>query len=174
MITHVRASENIGDEARLFQYVVETSVPLEKDPPVITFSVLESKGKVIDVSENNGHAVIFGEDPYLVRAMGLQTCAAVCFVNREHSDDLKGYVYHANTGTVPNATFKEIMKAIDAQEHLYRHVHVIYAHPKGSDGGYTKNMDELDRWLLSKGKIVEVTHVPGVSFGMNQSVRVGY
>lgn len=174
MITHVKASEKTGDGAQLFQYVVDTSVAPEKDPPVITFSMLEAKGKVIDVSENNGHAVIFGEGPYLVRAMGLQTCAAVCFVNREYSDDLKGYVYHANTGTVPNATFKEIMKAIDAKEHLYKHVHVIYAHPKGSDSGYRNNMDELDRWLLSKAKIVEVTHVPGVSFGMNQSVQVGY
>jgi hypothetical protein len=174
MITHVKASADIGKEPLLFQSVVVASVPLDKKAPEIIFSVLDSeKGEVINVSEEDGHLVKFGKDPFMVRALGLNTCAAVCFVNREYSDDLTGYVYHALSGTVRQNTFEKIMKEIEASS-PYRRIEVIYAHPKGSDQGYRKNMDELDLWLRGNAKVVEVTHVPGVSFAMNQSVQVGY
>lgn len=174
MITHVRASDNIGKDAHSVESVVAASVPPDREPNVITFSVLEApKGATIEIREAEGHLVEFGKDQHLVRAIGLLSCAAVCFVNTEHRDDLRGYVYHANSGTVPWETFGEIMKAIEATGPNYRHVDVIYAHPRASDQGYWKNLDELDRWLRN-GRVVEVTHLLAPNFGMNQSVQVGY
>ena len=58
----------------------------------------------VRASDNAGkdaYLVEFGKDQHLVPAIGLLNCAAVCFVNTEHRDDLRGYVCHANSGTVP-------------------------------------------------------------------------
>jgi len=114
MITHVKASADIGKEPLSFQSVVAAGVPLDKEAPEIIFSVLDSeKGEVVDGSEEHGHLVRFGKDPFMVRALGLNNCAAVCFVNREYSDDLKGYVYHALGGTLRQNAFEKIMKEIE-------------------------------------------------------------
>lgn len=175
MISHIKASKATSQDSRLFKTVVQHSVPMDQEPNEIDFSLLTApKDRTFEVHEKTGHLVQFGAAPYLVRALGLLTCAAVCFVNWEEADEPRGYVYHANSGNVPWDTFKEIIAAIGATESSYRHVQVLYAHPNKTDGGYQKNIDELHRWLLSKGRVVEVTHLALANFSMNQTIEVGY
>lgn len=176
MIYHIKASGSISEDSRSFETVVKYSVPADKEPNEISFSLLPSpSGKTFEVSENHGHLVKFGKDPYLVRAVGLISCASVCFVNRADSSDLRGYVYHANTGTVPWEKFGEIMKEIGATDtSAYKHVQVLYAHPNATDSGYQRNLDELNRWLYDRARVIEVTHLFISEFGMNHSVEVGY
>lgn len=175
MIFHIKASGNLSKDSRSFKSVVMHSVPMDQEPNEMDFSLLDSPhGKTFEVSEKEGHLVKFGDDPYLVRAIGLLSCASVCFVNWEDADEPHGYVYHANSGNVPWEKFGEIMKVIQAKDSAYKHVQVLYAHPNATDAVYQRNIDELHRWLLSKGRVVEVTHLFIPNFSTNQSVDVGY
>lgn len=174
MIKYVRAAEDSGTEPVLFQTVIDESAPPGKDPTVIAFALLKApSSKTTNLMTGKGDLVEFGTEKCVVRAFALESCASVCFVNRKQPGNPKGYVYHANTGTISEQKFKEIMKEIEAGEAPYKHVDVIFAHRNGTDDGYKKDLGKLDGWL-GGGLVVEVTHLPETnSFGMDQSVHAG-
>lgn len=173
MIYYVKASQNVGRDPQTFRSVVEAARQAEgKPPPEIIFSGLPSGGTTVDVRETEGATVQLGADQYTVRAVGISSCAAVCFLYEDEYKELHAYLYHANTGKVPWEKFLEIMKEIGAEESRYKRVQVLYVHPGAADK-YHQYADELERWLRS-AVVVDVSHLPGQIFAMNQGTVVGY
>lgn len=172
MPAHVKAAEKVAppEEARPLTTVLADG---ENDPgKVIAFSEL-ARG-FTEVSEGEGAVVPFGDDKRGVRATGLHTCAAICFVNTRGSGEPVGYVYHANAGSISYSTFIEIIKAIGARAGSdYLGVYVAYAHRYDTDGPHDRSVADLRKWL-DKGKLVQITNVFLNQFGMNGHFQIGY
>jgi hypothetical protein len=49
VITRIRPAEEVGKVPQPSRYVIEKSGPLDKPAPVITFSMLDSAGKTIEI-----------------------------------------------------------------------------------------------------------------------------
>lgn len=169
MAAHVKAADDLSEDARALTSVVQEG---ELSPgKVIAFSRLD-KG-FTQVSENKGELVRLGGADSGVRAPGLHSCAAVCFLNTNHADgDVVGYVLHANTGTIPYATFMEIIKAIGGRQ-KNAGVYVAYAHRGNTDKGHDNTVKDLREWL-DKGKLVQITNLFLNEFAMNGLFQIGY
>jgi hypothetical protein len=169
MPAHVKAAEKVApsEEAQSLAAVLRAG---ETDPgKVIAFSEL-ARG-LTGVAEDQGAAVAMGEDSQGVRATGLHTCAAICFVNSGRGGP-SGYVYHANAGFIDYGKFIEIIRAIGARDE-YEGVYVAYAHRDNSDRSHEKSIADLRKWL-EKGKLVQITNLFLNQFGMNGHFQIGY
>jgi hypothetical protein len=54
----------------------------------------------------------------------------------------------------------------------FKGVTVIYAHNRAA-GDYHTNVDELERWIYNKGKVVEISGLPGISCAVNERFEFG-
>jgi hypothetical protein len=136
---------------------------------VIDFSRLSRN--LVPVGRDDGGIVNLGEADQGIRASGLISCAAVCFLNTVAG---VGYVYHANVGDVPRGTFDTIMDDIGARAlPRYAGAAVAYAHQDASDRGYDNAVRDLRNWL-DQGQLVQITHLPLNEFGMNGHFQIGY
>jgi hypothetical protein len=169
MPAHVRAAEKIApeEETRSLTSVLQAG---ETDPgKEIAFSRL-ARG-FTEVSEGIGAVVAFGDADQGVRATGLHTCAAICFVNSGRGGPA-GYVYHANAGAIDYGKFMEIIRAIGARDE-YEGALVAYAHRYNSDAPHERTIADLRKWL-GKGKLVQITNLFLNEFGMNGHFQIGY
>ncbi len=170
MPAHVKAEEKVApsEEAQSLAGVLRAG---EADPGKrIAFSEL-ARG-FTEVSEDQGAVVAIGEASQGVRATGLHTCAAICFVNSGSGGPV-GYVYHANAGAIDYGKFMEIIKAIGARGE-FEGLYVAYAHRGDSDRSYESTVADLRKWLREGGKLVQITNVFLNQFGMNGHFQIGY
>ena len=135
-------------------------------PPNIAFPMLVGTATNLDTGEGES---IDAEGPPVLRAIGLITCASVCYVNAANQ---QGYVYHANSGSVSQTAFEEAMTAIGAPP--YANVVIAVAHEKASDSGYQKTVSNFISWGIPTANIVEITNLDMPMFGLNVKFQVGY
>jgi hypothetical protein len=166
----VKAKWELSEHALALTSVLQTGE--SKPGTQLAFSELDKGFQ--EVAEGDGDVVSFGEASHGVRATGLHSCAAICFVNTRRKDGPMGYVYHANTGTISYGKFGEIIKAIGARpSDEYEGVYVAYAHRGPTDKGHDSSVKELQGWL-EKGKLVQITDLFFNQFGMNGHFQIGY
>jgi hypothetical protein len=166
----VKAEWKLAEHAQALTSVLQAGE--SKPGTQIAFSELDKGFQ--EVAEGDGDLVAFGEASHGVRATGLHTCAAICFVNTRRKDGPLGYVYHANAGSISFAKFAEIIKAIGARpSDEYEGVYVAYAHRDATDKSHDKSVRELQGWL-EKGKLVQITDLFLNQFGMNGHFQIGY
>ncbi|HEY1619446.1 MAG TPA: hypothetical protein VGG25_17630 [Streptosporangiaceae bacterium] len=166
----VKAAEKVApaEEAQSLVAVLRAG---EADPgKVIAFSELASG--LTGVAEDQGAVVAIGEASQGVRATGLHTCAAICFVNSGRGGPA-GYVYHANAGAINYGKFMEIIGAIGARGE-FEELYVVYAHRDDSDRSHERTIAELRNWLRQGGKLVQITNLFLNQFGMNGHFQIGY
>jgi hypothetical protein len=125
-------------------------------------------GTGLAVPPNRGAEIQLSTHAGVVRTTTLITCAAVCYVRED-----RGYVYHANAGSVSQTAFQTALDAIHAHA-PYHDVYIAYAHPNASDGGYQGDIANLVAWGIPTNNVVELTHVFLPEFGLNNLLQLGY
>jgi hypothetical protein len=134
-------------------------------PREMAFAGLQ--GKAFSLVTGAGAPISFTGDDRVVRAVGLSTCASICFLNTMQA---KGYVYHAPSGTVSLEEFGYARKAIGGDlDHLF----VVLAHREGRSG-YEDTLDEFESWGVPANNMVEITHLAMSNFGLNHMLQLGY
>lgn len=126
----------------------------------------------------NSHFLMTGESmpvqrspvPEVTRAVGLITCASVCFHNT--ANDL-AYVLHTGSGLVTHVQFMAAVTAILAGP-PFDTVYIAYAHRSATDPGYQAAVANFVNWGVPTNNIVEITNLPYDMFGMNNELQIGY
>lgn len=147
---------------------------VQGEPPreSLNFPALkEPPGSKVTVAEKEGALVMLNvETNRIVTTSFLLTCAAVVYLNTQNKT---AYVYHANAGYIHDGAFREAMNAIQAGTN-YRNVLVLYAHPNGLDQIYEQSINDLIRYGIPDGNIVEIYDLMIPYFAINNFLQVGY
>jgi hypothetical protein len=170
MAYQVAAQEKLGEAPHTITGLVQLMRGVNP-PASLAFAELGYPRNTHNLSEGEGLPVQGSPLDEVTRCTGLDTCAAVCFLN---TDNALAYVYHANTGTVPYSAFQAAMIAIGAGAAPYRTVFIVYAHRNATDRGYQDAIADLERWRVPANNIVEITHLFLNQFGMNNLLQIGY
>lgn len=163
-------------EARGEPLSLSTVIDVAKNAPgsPIAFGYLVPRAKEKEINlDTYGTACvkISGDEPLVVRGVGLASCAMVCFL-KQGFDDLLGYFYHANAGTVPMEVVEKAKKFIVA-DGRGDDMSVVYAYGKPHDDGYEQHLNNLQRWLR-KADIIGIANLQATTFGMNEKTELGY
>ncbi|WP_271765093.1 hypothetical protein [Aquimarina algiphila] len=139
-------------------------------PQTISFPSFSKKDQRT-LSEGEGSIIEFDASfPSSLISIRLNTCASICIVN---SQNTKAYVLHAKSGIIRREEFDEALNAMGNQVRP-RHLSIVYAHPGPSDNNYKNSIMQLEWWNVPSDNIVEITNVPGVQFGLNNLLQLGY
>jgi len=166
----VPATQNLGDQTYTITNVIQ--LMSGANPPAnIAFPMLGNPvGATTNLGVNQGAAIQWAPADAVTRAIGLITCASVCYVN---ADNGEAYVYHANTGHVTNPNFLTAMGAIHAAA-PYDSVYIAYAHLGNTDQGYQDTLTDFVTWGIPTNNIVEITNLFIGQFGLNNNLQLGY
>ena len=162
----VPAAQSIGTNTYTITSVLQL-MSGHNPPANIAFPSLGGGGT--SLSTGQAAAIAWSPAPNIVRAVGLITCASICFVNSTNGN---GYVLHANVGAITNADFTNAMNAIGAPP--YANVYIALAHPNATDPGYQKSVADMVTWGIPTNNIVEITNLYLNMFGLNNAFQIGY
>jgi hypothetical protein len=140
----------------------------------VTLGMLENRKSAenIELAETGFAELDFSDGPFQVRAVGMISCAMVCFL-RQGLADLRGFFYHANAGAVPPGIVQNARRFIAAPA-SGRGVTVVYAHPGRAGGGYATEVGQLQVALGAEAQVLEIVDLFAPDFGMNEKSEVGY
>lgn len=140
-------------------------------PAVVAFPSLGNPARhTIDLVTGQGAVIQYGVEKAVVRAIGLSSCASVCYTSNNTG---ASYVYHCNVGLLSRASFDTAMEAIGTAG-SYGSVFVALAHPDGTGPGYQQSVQNLVAWGVPTGQVVEISNVLLTQFGLNNSLQMGY
>ena len=166
----VSAAPNIGTQGLTVTGLIQL-MSSQHPPATVSLQSLGNPHNHHDLTPHQGHAITQGENPEVVRSIGLVSCASVCYVN--NANPPIGYVFHANAGSLSASNFQAATTALGALA-PYNTVYIAYAHPDASDHGYQQNVAALVGWGIPTNNIVEITHLAVYNFGLNNVLQLGY
>lgn len=167
----VPAAQSFGEQAYTITGVIQL-MSSTTPPTEIAFPRFPDSQFAIEREyQGQGASIAQGPDDRAVVAAGLQSCAAVCYVNTQSTT---GYVYHSPMGDISQASFQQAMSAIQAVGPPYTTVYVAYAHRDATDQGYQSGIASLVNLGVPTNNIVEITNLVLGEFGLNNLFQLGY
>ena len=114
----------------------------------------------------------FGSSDKPIKAFPLLTCASLVIASEHFGPSMKGAVYHALAGSIPDGLLHEIHLRLERPP--INSLLALYVFPNPLDDDYVKDLNKLESFGIPPNNVVYIERFPVNRFGINRWAEVGY
>lgn len=114
----------------------------------------------------------FGSSEQPIKAIPLLTCASLVVASTHAGPGMKGAVYHALAGSLPDAILSSIHATLEYAP--LNSLLALYVFPNPMDDDYQRDLNKLVSFGIPTNNVVYMDNFPYNRFGINKLAEVGF